>query len=80
MSEKKLTFEEALQKLENIVRELEMGQIKLDDAVEAYEKAMKLKKFCEERLKEAELKIEKIEAGKDGSLELKPLDTEENGD
>jgi len=71
---KELTFEEALQKLETIVRDLETGQIKLDDAVEAYEKAVKLKKFCEERLKEAELKIEKIEAGKDGALELKPLD------
>ena len=73
---KELTFEEAMQKLESIVRDLETGQIKLDDAVEAYEKAMKLKKFCEDRLKEAELKIEKIEAGKDGSLTLKELDEE----
>lgn len=76
--EEKLTFEEALQKLETIVRELETGQIKLDDAVESYEKAMALKKFCEEKLKAAELKIEKIEQGKDGSLELKPLDQNEN--
>ena len=70
MAEKKLTFEEALQKLETIVRELETGQIKLDDAVEEYEKAIALKKFCEEKLKSAELKIEKIEQGKDGGLEL----------
>ena len=76
----KLTFEEAIQKLENIVRELETGQIKLDDAVEAYEKAMHLKKFCEERLKAAELKIEKIEAAKDGGLTLKPLDENASDD
>ena len=69
-----LTFEEALQKLETIVRELETGQTKLDDAIEAYERAMNLKKFCEEKLKAAELKIEKIEADKDGVLKLTPLD------
>ena len=44
-----LSFEEALQKLENIVRDLEGGRIKLDDAVEAYEKAVALKKFCEDK-------------------------------
>ena len=55
-----LSFEEALAQLENIVRELEGGKIKLDDAVEAYEKATALKKFCEEKLKAAQLKIEKI--------------------
>ena len=75
----KLTFEEALQKLEVMVRELETGQTKLDDAVEVYEKAMALKKFCEEKLKAAELKIEKIEEAQNGGLVLKPFD-EENAD
>ena len=56
----KLSFEDALVQLESIVRELEGGKIKLDDAVEAYEKATALKKFCEEKLKAAQLKIEKI--------------------
>jgi len=69
-----LTFEEALQKLENIVRELETGQIKLDDAVEAYEKAIHLKKICEAKLQAAELKIEKIETDQNGQLSLKPLE------
>ena len=50
----KLSFEDALIQLENIVRELEAGKIKLDDAVEAYEKATALKKFCEEKLKAAQ--------------------------
>lgn len=70
----KLSFEEALIQLENIVRDLEGGKIKLDDAVEAYEKAIALKKFCEEKLKAAQLKIEKIETDANGNLELKPLD------
>ena len=69
-----LTFEDALAQLENIVRELEGGRIKLDDAVQAYEKASALKKFCEERLKNAELKIEKINILPDGSISTEPLD------
>lgn len=76
----KLSFEEALQKLEAIVRDLEGGRIKLDDAVEAYERAVALKKFCEDKLKSAELKIEKIEVGDDGSLKLQPLDGIENNE
>jgi len=70
----KLSFEDALAQLENIVRDLEGGKIKLDDAVEAYEKAIALKKYCEEKLKEAKLKIEKIETDVNGNLEIKPLD------
>ncbi|MBO4284900.1 MAG: exodeoxyribonuclease VII small subunit [Alphaproteobacteria bacterium] len=73
---KNLTFETALQKLEQIVQSLEAGQIKLDDAVEAYEKAMAYKKFCEEKLNAASLKIEKIENNQAGKLELKPFDEE----
>lgn len=71
-----LSFEDALQQLEVIVRDLESGRIKLDDAVEAYEKAVALKKLCETRLKAAELKIEMIEKKPDGELVLQPLDKE----
>ena len=70
---KELSCEEALLKLENIVRELEGGRIKLDDAVSAYEKAVKLKQFCEQKLKAAQLKIEKIEIAPDGSMTTAPL-------
>ena len=45
-----MSFEDALAKLESIVRELESGRIKLDDAVAAYEKAVALKKLCSDRL------------------------------
>lgn len=72
-----LSFEDALTKLENIVRELESGRIKLDDAVSAYEKAVALKKLCQEKLKSAALKVEKIEIGKDGALTTSPLENVE---
>lgn len=70
-----LSFEEALAQLENIVRELESGRIKLDDAIAAYEKAVALKQLCENKLKAAQLKIEKIELGPDGELKTAPLDS-----
>ena len=70
----KLSFEDALVQLESIVRELEGGKIKLDDAVEAYEKATALKKFCEEKLKAAQLKIEKINVSPEGVVSTESLD------
>ncbi|MBQ8436230.1 MAG: exodeoxyribonuclease VII small subunit [Alphaproteobacteria bacterium] len=73
-----LSFEDALQKLEILVRELEGGRIKLDDAVNAYEKAMSLKKICEEKLKNAQLKIEKLEISANGEMKTVPLDTQED--
>ena len=72
-----LSFEEALQKLENIVKDLEGGRIKLDDAVEAYERAVALKRICEDKLQKAQLKIEKIETSPTGELLLQPLDKPE---
>lgn len=69
-----LSFEEALTKLENIVRELESGRTKLDDAVSAYEKAVALKKLCQEKLAAATLKVEKIEINKDGTMSTTPLE------
>ena len=68
-----LSFEDALLKLENIVRELESGRIKLDDAVTAYEQAVKLKQICEQKLQAAQLKIEKIEIAPDGEIKTAPL-------
>ena len=72
-----LSFEEALMRLENLVRELEGGRIKLDDAVKAYEQATALKKICETKLENAKLKIEKIEENKNGELKAVPFVEEE---
>ena len=65
--EKELTFEESLEKLENIVKKLESGEIPLDDAINEFNQAMKLAKNCDEKLKAAEETITKI-VNPDGSL------------
>ena len=64
-------FEEAMKELERIVRELESGQVKLDDAVKAYERGTALKTHCEEKLAEARTKVEKI-TGIGKTLGLEP--------
>ena len=56
---------------------MEGGRIKLDEAVTSYEKAVALKQFCENKLKAAQLKIEKIQITPNGELETTPLDTVE---
>ena len=55
-----LTFEQALQQLEQIVQRLEKGQVDLEDSIEIYERGSKLKAHCEAKLKDAEARIEKI--------------------
>ena len=66
--EKELNFEENLKKLEEIVKELENGDIPLDDAIESFNEAMKLSKICDEKLKKAEEWVSKI-VKEDGSIE-----------
>ena len=70
----KMTFEEALKLLEDIVSQLDSGEIDLDKAVEAYEKGTNLKAHCEKKLKEAQLRVEKIEVDKEGEITAKNLD------
>jgi exodeoxyribonuclease VII small subunit len=69
-----LSFEEALAALEAIVRNLESGQQKLEDAISAYERGAALKKHCEAKLAEAEARVQAIVARADGSLALKSED------
>ena len=54
------TFENALQELETIVKELESGNVDLDNAINKYTEAMKLAKFCSEKLNDATTKVNKI--------------------
>lgn len=61
-----LGFEDALKELEDIVRQLESGKAKLDAAISSYERGVLLKRHCEEKLREAQMKIDKIVAGADG--------------
>ena len=73
-----LSFEEALNQLELIVKELESGRTKLDDAVNAYEKAMKLKQLCETKLKSAQLKIEKLDINSSDEVKSSEFEVPEN--
>jgi exodeoxyribonuclease VII small subunit len=66
-----MPFEEALAALEAIVRGLESGQQRLEDAITAYEQGAALKKHCEAKLAEAEARVQAIVARADGSLSLK---------
>lgn len=70
----KLSFEEALAQLEAIVRGLESGQQKLEDAIAAYERGAALKTHCEAKLAQAEARVQAIVARADGSLTLKNED------
>ncbi len=69
-----LSFEQALEQLEEIVKKLESGQGKLDEAIESYERGAALKRHCEAKLKEARQKVEKIVITSDGSPRLEPAD------
>lgn len=57
---KEISFEESLEKLETIVKELENGSIELDKAIDQYTEAMKLVKACSEKLNSATEKVNKI--------------------
>ena len=57
---KEFTFEESLKKLEEIIDQLESGEIDLEQSVELYEKGMVLKNNCDEKLKKVDLQIKKI--------------------
>ena len=63
-----MTFEQALSELEQIVQDLERGQLDLDAAIKAYERGTLLKTHCDGKLKEAQLRVDKITVGKDGAV------------
>lgn len=58
--EKELSFEENLQKLEEIVKNLESGNVLLDDAIDKFNEAIKLSKACDDKLKNAVENVNKI--------------------
>lgn len=67
-----LSFEDALRELEGIVQQLERGQIKLDEAIAAYERGAALKKHCEAKLAEAKAKVDRIVVAIDGTVSSEP--------
>ena len=64
----KINFEDNIKKLETIVRELESGNVALDDALDKFNEAFKISKECDEKLKEVTESVNKV-LNKDGNLE-----------
>ena len=64
----KINFEENIKKLENIVKELESGNVPLDDAINKFNEAFTLSRECDEKLKEVTESLNKV-LNKDGKLE-----------
>ena len=71
----KLSFEDALAELDQIVRGLEGGTLKLDAAVQAFERGVKLRRHCEAKLAEVEARVEALVQRADGSLGTRPLES-----
>lgn len=80
MEMEKLTFEEALQSLEAIVRGLESGNLTLDEALVKFQEGIQVSRICHLRLEEAERKIDLLVGGNDGKITLKPAQFAEGGD
>ena len=73
-----LSFEDALAELETIVRGLEGGQQKLEDAIGCYERGNALRRHCEAKLAEAEARVAAIVEREDGTLGTRALPAEKN--
>ena len=75
MAEKK--FEASLSRLEEIVTELEGGELPLEQSLKLFEEGIKLARICHARLEEAERKIEVLLKDKSGKMTTKPFEEEE---
>lgn len=76
--EKELKFEDGLKRLEEIVAKLESGNLSLDDSLKLFEEGVKLVRFCNERLAEAQQKVELLTKDQTGNvIGSQPFDSEE---
>ena len=75
MAEKK--FEASLARLEEIVTELESGELGLEQSLKLFEEGVKLARVCNARLEEAERKVEVLLKDKNGKMTAKPFEEEE---
>jgi exodeoxyribonuclease VII small subunit len=67
-------FEVALEDLEQVVEQLESGELSLEDSLAAFEKGVGLVKYCNQKLNEVEKKVELLVKDKEGKLQLKPFE------
>lgn len=77
MSTKAKTFESSLGELEKIVRKLEDGDLSLEESLKLFEDGVKLSRECQERLNQAERRIEVLLKDSDGTLNLQSLEAED---
>ncbi|NNE56741.1 MAG: exodeoxyribonuclease VII small subunit [Hellea sp.] len=78
MSDKKIadmSFEQALEELETIVEKLERGDAPLEESIKIYQRGAQLKQHCESKLKNAQLKVEKIVLDGQGNARTEALDS-----
>ncbi len=71
----KMSFEEALKELEQIVEKLDSGQVDLDQSIEIYTRGSQLKQHCDAKLRNAQERVDKI-VGRNGALSTEPADIE----
>ena len=64
----KMTFEEAMKELENIVDSLDKGDVSLDEAIVAYDRGSQLKDHCQKKLNEAKMKVENIQSSGENNV------------
>ena len=77
MPEKKRSFEESLQCLEEVVQKLEAGDMTLDDSLKLFEEGIKASNVCRRMLEEARKRVQKLVA-ENGGFRLEPLDGEDD--
>lgn len=69
-----MSFEEALAELEGLVQRLERGQLDLEASIKAYERGTQLRQHCAEKLRQVQLRVEKLTADRDGKPRLVPFE------
>jgi exodeoxyribonuclease VII small subunit len=73
-------FEEALERLETIVKSLEDGDLPLEQSLQLFEEGVSLTRLCAAKLEEAQRRIEVLTRGEQGDLKLQPFETPEGGE
>lgn len=79
MSNKTQSFEASLDKLEEIVRKLEDGELSLDDSLKLFEEGIRLSRECKERLDQAEKRIEVLTKDESGNAALREMELSDDG-
>tara|TARA_B100000686_G_scaffold305461_1_gene343918 strand:+ start:388 stop:651 length:264 start_codon:yes stop_codon:yes gene_type:complete len=69
-----MSFEEALEALEEIVQRLDSGQVSLEESIDIYTRGTHLKRHCEAKLRSAKERVDKIVVGSDGAIGVEPED------